>query len=150
MNTGPMIIAVDQAVVCDRHCEHLMHIEHLDYVLKVQRAVRTVVQLTAKPATSVIPLIYSCSELEVLWRSEGGNASEAFTAAEIAMAESGGRSNAISPTDDFGLWQINGSHGSLASLNPQTNARAAVLISDNGRDWEPWTTYRTGSYIGRC
>ena len=32
-------------------------------------------------------------------------------AAEIAMAESGGRQYALSPTNDYGYWQINGSHG---------------------------------------
>jgi hypothetical protein len=48
------------------------------------------------------------------------------------------------------LWQINGSHGSLASLNPIANARAAVIISGNGSNWSPWTTYVSGAYIGRC
>ncbi len=71
-------------------------------------------------------------------------------AAEIAMAESGGNPNAISPTDDFGLWQINASNGSLATLNPYQNARSAVILSDNGANWNPWTTYRIGAYYGRC
>jgi hypothetical protein len=94
---------------------------------------------------------FGCASLEALWDSAGGNPGEAFTAAEIATAESGGRSDAISPTDDFGLWQINAGHGpALATLNPEGNARAAVLISDDGRDWNPWTTYREGLYIGRC
>jgi hypothetical protein len=93
---------------------------------------------------------YSCSQLENLWREAGGNPDKSFTAAEIAVAESGGRADAISPTDDFGLWQINGSWGSLASLVPLVNARAAVTISHDGTDWNPWTTYITGAYIGRC
>jgi hypothetical protein len=93
---------------------------------------------------------YNCAMLESLWRSVGGNSASAFVAAEIAMAESGGRPGAISPTNDFGLWQINGSHGALASLNPIANARAAVIISGNGSNWSPWTTYVSGAYIGRC
>lgn len=93
---------------------------------------------------------YDCSALENLWISEGGNSGVAFIAAEIAMAESGGNPSAISPTDDFGLWQINGSWGALASLNPYTNARAAISISGDGTNWSPWTTYTTGAYIGRC
>lgn len=93
---------------------------------------------------------YSCGALEALWISVGGNRGSAFIAAEIAMAESGGRADAISPTNDFGLWQINGSHGSLATLNPVGNARAAVIVSGNGSNWSAWTTYRTGAYIGRC
>lgn len=94
--------------------------------------------------------LYSCAALESLWESVGGNSGSAFIAAEIAMAESGGNPRAISPTDDFGLWQINGSHGSLATLDPVGNARAAVIVSGNGSNWNPWTTYRTGAYIGRC
>lgn len=93
---------------------------------------------------------YSCSGLEELWEQEGGSPAAAFMAAEIAMAESGGEPNAISPTDDFGLWQINGSNGSLATLNPFQNAKSAITLSDNGTDWNPWTTYHSGAYYGRC
>lgn len=93
---------------------------------------------------------YSCSGLEELWEQEGGSPAAAFMAAEIAMAESGGDPNAISPTDDFGLWQINGSNGSLATLNPFQNAKSAITLSDNGTDWNPWTTYHSGAYSGRC
>jgi hypothetical protein len=85
-----------------------------------------------------------------LWVSQGGRKSAEFIAAEIATAESGGNPFAISPTDDFGLWQINASHGALATLNPVGNARAAITISDDGTDWFPWTTYTSGAYVGRC
>jgi LysM repeat protein len=93
---------------------------------------------------------YSCAGLEQLWVQAGGSPGAAVMAADIAMAESGGNPNAISPTNDYGLWQINGSHGSLATLNPQANARSAVIVSSNGTNWNPWTTYRTGAYSGRC
>ena len=93
---------------------------------------------------------YSCSGLESLWEQAGGAAGEAVMAASIAMAESGGNSTAISPTNDYGLWQINGSHGAQATLNPLGNAEAAVSISGNGSNWGPWTTYTTGAYSGRC
>ena len=48
--------------------------------------------------------------------------------------------------------QINGSHGAAeATFNPTGNAKAAAIaISDDGRDWYPWTTYVTGAYEGRC
>ena len=92
----------------------------------------------------------SCSGLEALWKSAGGSSAEAFMAAEIAMAESGGNQYALSPTNDYGYWQINGSHGSLATFNAYGNARAAVIISSDGTDWYPWTTYVTGAYAGRC
>ena len=89
--------------------------------------------------------------LETLWEDAGGSHGEAFTAAEIAMAESGGQQFAHSPTNDFGYWQINGVHGpSEATYDPMGNAKAAIEISDNGRNWSPWTTYTSGAYHGRC
>jgi LysM repeat protein len=93
----------------------------------------------------------SCSGLEALWEKAGGRPAAAFMAAEIAKAESGGRQFAHSPTNDFGYWQINGSHGpALATYDPIGNAKAAILISNNGRNWTPWTTYTSGAYRGRC
>jgi LysM repeat protein len=92
-----------------------------------------------------------CTGLESLWKEAGGSSSEAFMAAEIAMAESSGRQYAHSPTNDYGYWQINGSHGpSMATYDPLGNAKAAIAISGNGRDWYPWTTYTSGAYRGRC
>jgi Lysozyme like domain/LysM domain len=94
----------------------------------------------------------SCSGLEALWDDNGGNPAAAFMAAEIAMAESGGQQYAVSPTQDYGYWQINMSAWgpSLATFSPDGNARAAIEISHDGTNWEPWTTYQTGAYIGRC
>ena len=92
-----------------------------------------------------------CSGLEALWEEAGGSHADAFVAAEIAMAESGGNQYALSPTNDYGYWQINGSHGpALATFNAYGNARAAVIISSDGTSWTPWTTYATGAYRGRC
>jgi LysM repeat protein len=92
-----------------------------------------------------------CSGLEALWEAAGGSHREAFMAAEIAMAESGGRQYALSPTNDYGYWQINGSHGpAMATFDPIGNAKAAIAISRDGTDWYPWTTYTSGAYAGRC
>jgi LysM repeat protein len=92
----------------------------------------------------------SCSGLERLWDAAGGNPAHAFVAAEIAMAESGGRQYAHSPTNDYGYWQINASNGSLATYNALGNARSAIILSHNGTNWSPWTTYTSGAYHGRC
>jgi hypothetical protein len=92
----------------------------------------------------------SCSGLETLWRNAGGNAGSAFLAAEIAEAESGGRQYATGAAGERGYWQINPDHGSLSTYAPMGNAKAAVEISDNGRNWSPWTTYTQGLYIGKC
>ena len=92
----------------------------------------------------------SCAGLEQLWTSAGGNSADAFMAAEIAEAESGGNQYALSPTDDYGYWQINASNGALATFNAYGNARSAITLSDDGSNWNAWTTYRTGAYEGRC
>jgi Lysozyme like domain/LysM domain len=92
-----------------------------------------------------------CGGLEGLWEDAGGSAGEAEVAASVAMAESGGDQYALSPTDDYGYWQINGSWGpALATFNAEGNARAAVRISADGTDWDPWTTYTDDAYAGRC
>jgi LysM repeat protein len=104
----------------------------------------------AKVARSAAGGMYSCSALEQLWEQAGGSSAHAFIAAEIAMAESGGNANAISPTNDFGLWQINGSNGALATLDPLQNAKSAIALSSNGTNWGPWTTYHSGAYVGKC
>jgi LysM repeat protein len=91
-----------------------------------------------------------CSGLERLWEAAGGSPAHAFIAAEIAMAESGGNQYAHSPTNDFGYWQINASNGALATYNAFGNARSAIILSQNGTNWSPWTTYTSGAYAGRC
>ena len=61
----------------------------------------------------------SCHGLEALWESAGGSSAAAFTAAEIAMAESSGRQyaslNNTNGTTDRGYWQINSIHGPLST-----------------------------------
>jgi len=110
---------------------------------KVKKAVLT--------STSSLSGTLGCTGLETLWEAAGGSHSEAFMAAEIAMAESGGRQYALSPTNDYGYWQINGSHGPAeATFNPMGNAKAAIAISDDGTNWDAWTTYTSGAYGGRC
>jgi LysM repeat protein len=103
-----------------------------------------------RATTSVPHGTLSCSGLERLWDMAGGNPAHAFIAAEIAIAESGGRQYAHSPTNDFGYWQINGSHGSMATYDPLGNAHAAITLSRNGTSWSPWSTYTSGAYRGRC
>ena len=92
----------------------------------------------------------SCNGLEELWEEAGGSHAEAFMAAEIAMAESSGRQFATGPVGERGYWQIHPVHGALSTYDPLGNAKAAVIISDNGRNWTPWTTFPSGAYRGRC
>jgi hypothetical protein len=102
-------------------------------------------------------------QLEDLWIRAGGSPSSAPTAAAIALAESGGRPDALNDnpaTGDYsvGLWQIN-YYGPLRSgrtrafgppealTDPLKNAQAAVALSSAGASFSPWSTYKSGAYI---
>lgn len=93
---------------------------------------------------------FGVSQLQALARRVGF--SNPGLAAAVAMAESGGNTRAISPTNDYGLWQINRQYHPQyfqspgAIFDPLYNARAALAISGGGRNWQPWTTFRTGAY----
>ena len=96
----------------------------------------------------------SCSGLEALWESAGGSPGAAFTAAEIAKAESSGSQYATDinggASTDRGYWQINSVNGALSTYDAAGNARAAVQLSGNGTNWSPWVTYGSGAYQGKC
>lgn len=106
-------------------------------------------------------------QLQQLWRQAGGPAQLAPTMAAIALAESGGRTDALNnnpSTGDYsvGLWQIN-YYGPLQAartarygppdslrLGPAAalrNARAAVSLAADGNGLGNWTTYTTGAYL---
>lgn len=86
------------------------------------------------------------------------------TALAIVMAESGGRAQAHNSNPDtgdnsYGLFQINmlGAMGperrkqyGLTSnddlLDPNVNARVAFKMSKGGKNWSPWSTYKSGAY----
>jgi LysM repeat protein len=91
-----------------------------------------------------------CGGLEALWRSAGGAPRAAVTAASIAMAESSGRQYATGAAGERGYWQINPVNGALSTYDAYGNARAAVIMSRNGTNWHPWTTWVDGAYAGRC
>jgi LysM repeat protein len=92
----------------------------------------------------------SCPALEELWEEAGGSPGEAVMAASIAMAESSGQQYATGGVGERGYWQINPNHGALSTYDPLGNAKAAVILSADGTNWTPWTTYTSGAYIGRC
>jgi hypothetical protein len=77
------------------------------------------------------------------------------TAVAVALAEHRGtvRTDAVSPTGDVGIWQINvASHPQWTReqlKDPTTNAEAMRQISDHGRNWSAWTgTYKIGLHLG--
>jgi hypothetical protein len=74
------------------------------------------------------------------------------TAIAVALAESHGNTEAISPTHDYGLWQINkAAHADLFANHNWKDARdntemARIVWTDAGRSFSPWTTYKSGAY----
>lgn len=99
-------------------------------------------------------------QIQELWIANKGDPKAAPTMAAIALAESGGRTDALNDTPatgdySVGLWQINyygslrpgrtASYGTPEALraDPNAQARAAKAISGNGRNFNPWTTYTT-------
>jgi LysM repeat protein len=105
---------------------------------------------TVLTASSAFSGTLGCHALEELWEEAGGSQAQAITAASIAMAESSGLQFATGGVGERGYWQINPDHGSLSTYDPLGNAKAAVILSDDGTNWTPWTTFTSGAYLGRC
>ena len=103
----------------------------------------------------------SIEQLVGLAKGAGFNDSDAVIMAAIAMAESGGNSNAHNnkpPDNSYGLWQINmigdlgperrkqfGISNNEQLKDPVTNAHAARLIKKS-QGFGAWTVYKTGAY----
>lgn len=105
---------------------------------------------TQAATTTSLSGTLSCTGLEQLWVDAGGSPAAEVTAASIAMAESGGNQFATGTVGERGYWQINPVNGALSTYDPYGNARAAVIMSADGANWSPWTTYTSGAYVGRC
>lgn len=101
--------------------------------------------------------ILSYEQIENTAQNVGFSPQGAQTIAAIALAESGGNSQAISPRNmngsiDYGLVQINSIHfneGAISqaqALNPVSALSYALKLSKGGTDFTPWTTFNTGAY----
>lgn len=94
---------------------------------------------------------------------QGLTRDQAIIATAIAFAESGGNSAAIGDValenatwgPSVGLWQIRslkaqkgtgGTRDATRLKDPGFNAQAMIAISNWGRDWAPWSTYKNGAY----
>lgn len=102
---------------------------------------------------------YSLSQLQALASQAGLSGNAVKIAAAIAMAESGGNTQAYNPETaagtpvghgSRGLWQIYGyahpQYDSSAMFDPVQNSRAMFAISSGGTNWNPWSTYKNGQY----
>jgi len=154
----PALILV-AAMHLDKHQLHVRHVVHMERLhaehlahereLRVSNTHVTASVQLSEPRTDLGGTL-GCGGLESLWRDAGGSPSAAFIAAEIATAESGGNQYATGAAGERGYWQINPDHGSLSTYNPIGNAKAAIILSYDGTNWDAWTTYTHGLYIGRC
>lgn len=90
--------------------------------------------------------IWTIPELAAIWVNNGGNRNAVIYAVAVCKAESGGNDHAVSPSSDYGLWQINtvnfGTYGLNFSnvFDPNVNARVAIAMSGNGTNWAAWCT----------
>lgn len=77
-------------------------------------------------------------------------------AVAVALAESGGRTDAVGVnadgSRDRGLWQINNKwHPDVTdamAFDPAQAAAAAYRISKSGTSWSPWAAYTNGAAAG--
>jgi Transglycosylase SLT domain len=87
---------------------------------------------------------YTYQQLQQLWINNGGNPTVASLMAAIAMAESGGNSQATNPSSGAaGIWQIYPPEP--GSYDPSTNAKIAVR-KYNDQGLGAWEAYTNGSY----
>lgn len=94
------------------------------------------------------------------WIAAGGNPQAAQMAAAVADAESGLNPGASRTNPDgtvgVGLWLIPQNGTPPGSNDPVANARAAIQLSQNGKDWTQWCSAwsdnncgcSNGTYLG--
>lgn len=105
----------------------------------------------------------SPAQLYTLARNAGLSAAAATTATAVALAESGGRSDAVGDVNlqdgtwgpSVGPWQIRtlkaetgtgGPRDITRLTDPATNAASMAAISSGGSNFGPWSTYNNGAY----
>lgn len=93
----------------------------------------------------------SAAEIAQVARGAGFTGDNLATAVAVALAESSGRTSAVSPTGCcHGLWQINVNvhpYTKTQMQDPAQNAAAAWKISNSGTNWKPWSAYNNGAYL---
>ena len=103
---------------------------------------------------------YSYDQLVQYARNAGFSNGDEYTAAAIALAESGGNPHAYNPENaanapagqgSFGLWQVflhaHPEFFGHALYDPQVNANDAFAIYQEARSFNPWSTFKSGAYL---
>jgi len=146
--TDPGLIYVGQQLSVPRHLPASAHTTA--YAPRHATAPASSADNSSQASTTGLSGTLGCTGLEALWREAGGSPAAEVTAASIAMAESGGNQFATGTVGERGYWQINPVNGALSTYRALGNAHAAVVMSGNGANWSPWTTFTSGAYAGRC
>jgi hypothetical protein len=98
----------------------------------------------------------SASEIAGYAQKAGVTGQNIVIATAIALAESSGDTDAINTANrngstDYGLWQINSVHSALLNghnwRDPADNAAMMYSISNGGKNWSPWSSYKSGAYL---
>ena len=104
------------------------------------------------PNEHKIPKHLSLTQLREL--AAAADMAQPEVAAAVAMAESGGRVDAVGDHgDSIGLWQIHVPSAPKQWANRDMlkhagfNAQAAAAMSNGGTDFSAWTTFRNGAYL---
>lgn len=112
--------------------------------------------------------VYSAAQIAAIARQAGFPESAIPTAVAVALAESSGdpmshNTNRLTGDNSYGLWQINmidkmgperraafGISSNEQLFDPVTNAKAALRLSNGGKNWHPWSTYpvKSALYMG--
>ena len=103
----------------------------------------------------------NADEIKTLAASVGLSGDPLNVSVAIALAESGGNPTIVGDTTlphaSYGLWQINAIHdsepaiaalgGAEAAVDPVKCGKMMMIVSKNGTDWEPWSTFKNGAYL---
>jgi hypothetical protein len=96
----------------------------------------------------------SCSQVGLAWLAAGGSRGTMALAEAEASAESDrwtGATNQNPGSIDRGLFQMNSYfYPQYSTARVSVNVRGAVIVSQDGKDWEPWVSYDHHAEYGLC
>lgn len=108
--------------------------------------------------------VLSPAQIKGLAEGAGVRGQAAVIATAIALAESGGKTDARNDGDadpprgwgpSVGLWQVRsridqqgtgGERDASRLYDPMFNARSMATISNGGTNWQPWSVFSSGRY----
>lgn len=97
---------------------------------------------------------YRADQIAIFAQEAGFTGGDLVTAIAVALAESGGDTEATHTnrdgSTDYGLWQINSVHKELLAgkvwMDPAVNAKMAFEVW-KGSGWSAWSTFNNGAIL---